>query len=58
MPSTRDALVEIVAQEASVDPALLTDDATLERVGVTSLDLVQILFAIEEDERKRFELSV
>jgi acyl carrier protein len=48
VPSTRDALVEIVAREASVDASLLTDDATLERMGVSSLDFVQILFAIEE----------
>ena len=48
MPSTHDALVEIVSREASIDPARLTDDATLASVGVSSLDFVQILFAIEE----------
>ncbi len=41
-------IMEIVAKEGMVDPALLTPDATLESLGLQSIDLVVILSAVED----------
>lgn len=48
MPPTRDEIVAIVAEEARIDPAKLSPDATLAALGIASLDVVSALFAIED----------
>ncbi|MGE3142185.1 MAG: acyl carrier protein [Hyphomonadaceae bacterium] len=45
---TEDELLDIIAKEAIVDRATLTRDATLEAVGIASLDIISVLFEIEE----------
>ena len=42
-----DAILDIVAKEGAVDRALLTPDATIDALGVSSLDMTQAIFAIE-----------
>jgi acyl carrier protein len=39
---------DILAEECAVDRAALLDDAKLEDVGISSVDMVQVMFAIEE----------
>ena len=39
---------DILAEECAVDRAALLDDAKLEDVGISSVDRVQVMFAIEE----------
>ncbi len=47
-------VLEIVSKEASIDPALLKPEATLESLGIASIDVVSIVFAVED----RFGLIV
>jgi acyl carrier protein len=44
----RDKIFDIVAKEARLDRAALTLDTKLAEIKIESLDMVQILFAIEE----------
>ena len=44
-----DAVLSIISKEAAVDRARLTGSATLNDLGVASLDVVSILFAIEDE---------
>lgn len=46
--STRDQVIEIMAKHTSVDASQITDQSTLEDLGIESLDLVEIIFEIEE----------
>ena len=39
---------DILAEECAVDRAALLDDAKLEDIGISSVDMVQVMFAIEE----------
>lgn len=41
-------ILDIVAKETLVDRAKLVPDATIEQLGIASLDIVQAMFAIEE----------
>ncbi len=43
------ALLDIVAEEAMVDRAILTPEAQLENLDIASADFVMILMAIEEN---------
>jgi acyl carrier protein len=43
-----DALREIIANQAHLDPLAITPEAVLSELGVTSLDLVEIIMTIEE----------
>ena len=40
---------EIIAKEISADPAEIKPESTLEDLKIESIDLVQIMFAIEEE---------
>ncbi|MDJ0949772.1 MAG: DUF1493 family protein [Alphaproteobacteria bacterium] len=40
---------EISTKEASIDPSDIKPDSTLEDLKIESIDLVQIMFAIEEE---------
>ena len=54
MPLTSEAVLDVVAEEASVDRARLAPEATLESLGIASIDVVSIIFALED----RFGLVV
>jgi acyl carrier protein len=49
-----DKIVAIIAEQAVLDPAEVTMDASPESLGLDSLGLVEIVFAIEE----AFDISV
>jgi acyl carrier protein len=48
MDDVRSQVLAVVAQTGSLDPGRLTDEVTLRDLGLTSLDLVEIVFALEE----------
>jgi acyl carrier protein len=48
MPVSPDIILDIIAEEALVDRAKLTPDATLESLGIASLDIISIVFALED----------
>lgn len=50
----RDKVIEIIAEQAVLDPSDVSDDSTLESLGIDSLGLVESIFAIEE----AFDISV
>lgn len=47
-PSIRDRIVAIIAEQAMLDPAQITPDASPAELGIDSLGLVESIFAIEE----------
>ena len=52
--SVKDRVVEIIAEQAVLEPSDVKLDATLEDLGIDSLGLVESIFAIEE----AFDISV
>jgi acyl carrier protein len=48
MTDVVDRVKDILAEECAVDRTVLLDDAKLEDVGISSVDMVQVMFAIEE----------
>jgi acyl carrier protein len=48
MADPREDLIELIADEALVDRAKLTPDATFADVGLDSVGMVSVAFAIEE----------
>ncbi len=50
----REKVIDIIAQQAVLDPADVKPEATLESLGIDSLGLVESIFAIEE----AFDISV
>lgn len=44
----KDRVIAIIAEQAVLDPSDVTEDATLESLGIDSLGLVESIFAIEE----------
>ena len=48
MSGRYEELIEIIAEEALIDRAKLDPAAKLEDIGLDSVDLVSIVFAIEE----------
>jgi acyl carrier protein len=46
--NVKEKIVEIIAEQAVLQPSDVTMDATLEELGVDSLGLVEAIFAIEE----------
>ena len=49
MSDIRGKIREIVAREAEIDPDSVRPESTMEDLGITSVDLVQIIFALEEE---------
>jgi len=47
--STKDKVIEIIAEQAVLEPSDVTLDSTLEDLGIDSLGLVESIFAIEEE---------
>lgn len=52
--SIKDRVIEIIAEQAVLEPSDVTADSTLEDLGIDSLGLVESIFAIEE----AFDISV
>lgn len=48
MPPSRDEIIAIISEEARIDEAKLTSDVTLASLDIASLDVVSVLFAIED----------
>ena len=44
----RSKVIEIIADQAIVEPSDLSDESTLDSLGIDSLGLVESIFAIEE----------
>jgi len=44
----RDRVIDIIAEQAVLEPSDVTEDSTLEDLGIDSLGLVESIFAIEE----------
>ena len=44
----KDRVIEIIAEQAVLEPSDVTMDSTLESLGIDSLGLVESIFAIEE----------
>jgi len=47
--SVKDKVIEIVAEQAVLEPGDVRLDSTLESLGIDSLGLVESIFAIEEE---------
>lgn len=43
-----DELFDVIAKEALVDRAILNREAALEDLGIASLDVISVLFEVEE----------
>ena len=52
--SVKDKVIEIIAEQAVLEPGDVTLDSTLEDLGIDSLGLVESIFAIEEE----FDISI
>ena len=52
--SIRDRVIKIIAEQAVLEPEDVTEDSTLESLGIDSLGLVESIFAIEEE----FDINV
>lgn len=52
--TTEQTVIEIIAEQAVLDPGDVTPESTLEDLGIDSLGLVESIFAIEE----AFDISV
>ena len=52
--SVKDKVIEIIAEQAVLEPSDVTMDSTLEDLGIDSLGLVESIFAIEEE----FDISI
>ena len=46
--TVRERVIAIIAEQAVLDPAEVTDDMTMADLGIDSLGLVEAIFAIEE----------
>ena len=52
--SVKDKVIEIIAEQAVLEPRDVSLNSTLEDLGIDSLGLVESIFAIEEE----FDISV
>ena len=50
----KDTVIDIIAEQAILEPSDVTLDSTLEDLGIDSLGLVESIFAIEE----AFDISI
>lgn len=50
----KSTIIDIIAEQALLDPADVTPDKTLEDLGIDSMGLVESIFAIEE----AFDISI
>ena len=54
MATTQEDIIEIIAKQASIDKDQVTPEATMDDLNIESLDLVEIIFAIEE----KFDIAI
>lgn len=54
MTDIRDRIIQIIAEQAMLDPAELKPEMSPQDIGIDSLGLVESIFAIEEE----FDISV
>lgn len=47
-PALLEKIIDIIAKEGPIDRGLITPEATLESLGLASMDVVSILMGIEE----------
>ena len=47
-PEKLERIIEIIAEEGGVDKDKITPDATLETLGIESMDVVMILMGVED----------
>ncbi|NVO22918.1 acyl carrier protein [Donghicola sp. C2-DW-16] len=52
--SVKDKVIAIIAEQAVLEPSDVTEDSSLEDLGIDSMGLVESIFAIEE----AFDISV
>ncbi|MCT4553562.1 MAG: phosphopantetheine-binding protein [Pelagimonas sp.] len=52
--SVKDKVIEIIAEQAMLEPSDVSMDSTPEDLGIDSLGLVEAIFAIEES----FDISI
>lgn len=52
--SVQDKVIQIIAEQAVLEPSDVSADSTLESLGIDSLGLVESIFAIEEE----FDISI
>ena len=48
MSVSRDNVLDVIAEESLVERSTLAPDATLESLGIQSLDIISIVFALED----------
>lgn len=48
MSEVRDKIAQVIAEQAMVEPSEITDETTMDDLGLDSLSLVEIVFGIEE----------
>jgi acyl carrier protein len=48
MSVSRDSVLDIIAEESLVERSALAPGATLESLGIQSLDIISIVFALED----------
>jgi acyl carrier protein len=48
MSVSADEILDVIAKEALIERDRLTPDATLESLGIASLDIISIVFALED----------
>jgi acyl carrier protein len=48
-PEMIDRFLDIISEKAKIDRAALVPDATMESLNIPSLDMVDILFGVEEE---------
>jgi acyl carrier protein len=49
MADARNKIIQIIATECEIDPAQIVPGASLDDLGISSVDLVQVMFQIEEE---------
>lgn len=49
MAVTTEAILALIAAESGIDQAALRDDATFQELDIGSLDVVSVLFRIEDE---------
>lgn len=54
MTAVRDRIIQIIAEQAMLDPAELNPGMSPQDIGIDSMGLVESIFAIEEE----FDISV
>lgn len=49
MSTTKELITNIIVEKFEIDPSILVPQATLEDIGIDSLDIFDVVFAAEEE---------